>query len=458
MTRRLGFAGWLALITLGGFGLRVGYVLVFRADHVPFGGDAVYFDKLADLLAQGWAFNAPPGLVTERSLPLAEHPPIYPMWLAIASWFGSGHEVGQTAHMLWSCVMGAGTIVLCGLAGREIAGRRCGLIAAALAAVYPNIWVHDGMLLSETAAIFVASLVVYLAYRYWHDRSYLRVGLLGLACGIAALTRAELVLAVAFVVAPLALLARDVAWSRRILQFVVGGLAALVVITPWVAYNMSRFRDPVYISIGYGGTIAAANCDDTYYGGNIGWKNYGCGYERAAKVMKPEMDPSEGENALQEEAMRYIRSHSSRLPVVVAARLARIVGVLHPTTDIRFDRFVMQREAVVAWSTLITWYLLVPFAVAGAVILRRRRVPIAPLLAFPAIVLIAVAITFAQLRYRAPAEPAVVLLASVTFARLFRKRPGVDPTIPDSDPADSDGAGSDPGVSDDPRRAVPARP
>ncbi len=425
MKGRGSFIGWLALITLAGFGLRVTYVLVFRADHVPYGGDALYFNKLANILAQGGGFNAPAGLLAKHSVPLAEHPPVYATWLAIASWFGDGHQLGQTAQMLWSCVLGAGTIALCGLAGREIAGARCGLVAAVLAAIYPNIWVHDGMLLSETAAIFAVSLVLFLAYRYWHKPGIGRVVALGLACGFATLTRAELMLAVVFVVAPLVLFVRDVPISRRLLQLVIGGAAALVVVAPWVGYNLSRFREPVYISIGYGGTISAANCDAVYYGGNIGWKNYGCGYERAAKVIKPDMDPSQAEHALQGEAMKYIRSHQSQVPTVVAARLARILGIFHPTTDIKFDKLVMGREGFVAWSTLFSWYLLAPLAIAGAVILRRRQVPIIALLAFPVIVLIAVAITFAQLRYRAPAEPAIVLLASVTIAAVigrFRSR------------------------------------
>jgi len=251
-----------------------------------------------------------------------------------------------------------------------------------------------------------------------------RVLAVGLACGFAALTRAELILAIGFVVLPLVLLVRDIPWSRRLLQLAAAGLAALFVIGPWVGYNLSRFRDPVYISIGYGGTIAAANCDTVYYGGNIGWKSYGCGYQRAAKVITPDMDPSQAEHALQEETMKYIRAHTSRVPIVVAARLGRIIGVFHPTTDIKFDETVMHREPIVAWSTLISWYMLVPIAFAGAVILRRRRVPVMPLLAFPVIVLISVAITFAQLRYRAPAEPAVVLLAAVAIAWFIdRRRP-----------------------------------
>ena len=73
---------------------------------------------------------------------------------------------------------------------------------------------------------------------------------------------------------------------------------------------------------------------------------------------------------------------------------------------------------------LASWYVVAGLAVAGAVILRRRRqAPIFPLLALPAIVLATVAVTFAQTRYRAPAEPVVVVLAAVAIdAALPRHR------------------------------------
>ena len=47
--------------------------------------------------------------------------------------------------------------------------------------------------------------------------------------------------------------------------------------------------------------------------------------------------------------------------------------------------------------------------------LRRRRVPVFPLAALPAIVLISVTLTFATNRYRAIAEGALVVLAAVAI-------------------------------------------
>ena len=61
-------------------------------------------------------------------------------------------------------------------------------------------------------------------------------------------------------------------------------------------------------------------------------------------------------------------------------------------------------------------------AVLGVVVLRRRRVPVFPLLAFPITVLISVALTFGQARYRAPAEAALVILAAVAIDAAIERR------------------------------------
>ncbi|HMG26986.1 MAG TPA: glycosyl transferase, partial [Acidimicrobiia bacterium] len=69
-------------------------------------------------------------------------------------------------HQLWSCVLGGAAVALTGLAGREVAGARTGLIAAAIAAVSPSFWLNDALLMSESMTLVVTALIVFLAYRF----------------------------------------------------------------------------------------------------------------------------------------------------------------------------------------------------------------------------------------------------------------------------------------------------
>jgi hypothetical protein len=67
------------------------------------------------------------------------------------------------------------------------------------------------------------------------------------------------------------------------------------------------------------------------------------------------------------------------------------------------------------------YWVLVPAAVVGVIILRRRPAPLLPLLALAATVSIGAAVTFGFTRFRAAAEVSIVLLAAVAVATLLRQ-------------------------------------
>jgi 4-amino-4-deoxy-L-arabinose transferase-like glycosyltransferase len=415
------FAQRLALVSVAGLVLRVAYVLLFRRDDLPLGGDSLFYSLGATLLADGHGFIEP--LTALGAGPVeqsASHPPLYLLWLAAVSFVEPG-GTSQLVQMLWSCVLGTGTVIVCGLAGREVVGPRCGIVAAVLAAVYPNVWVHDGMLLSETMSLFTTTMVILLAYRYWSRPSGRRIAWLGLWCGLATLSRPELVLAVPLVLAPLVLRSRGIARPRRLRWLMGGGAATVVALSPWVTFNLTRFDERVYLSTNSGSTLAAANCDETYHGAQIGSKNYDCARDVFRSVVRSGMDPSERDEAVRREALRYVRENRSRVPVVIAARWGRITGLFHPRQEIAFDQFFSQRDRWVAESTLYGYYVVAALAVGGVLVLRRRGVPVLPLVAFPVIVIVSVALTFAQSRYRAPAEAALVILAAVAMDEAVRR-------------------------------------
>ncbi len=419
MKRRISaFTRSLLVITLLGLAWRIAYVLLARR-NVPLGGDQFFYTNGADLLAKGNGFIDPWHLSGFQIWPTASHPPLYELWLALASFVKPG---SPTVHMLWSCVLGAGTIAVAGLAAKEVAGPRAGLVAAVIVAAYPNIWLHDGELLSETMAMFTTALVIWLAYRFARHPGPLAVALLGGACGLAALSRSELLLTLPIVLIPLVLAARAAPLRRRFAWATVGCVATLLVIAPWIGYNLSRFNKPVLFSTNLGATLAAANCNAVYYGPDMGFKNYECLHQATVAATTPGMDESELDAALRTYALHYAGDHQKRLPLVVLARWGRTLSVFHPSQDLNDQIDLFDCPAWVAWAGLITWYPLAGAALVGAVVLRRRRRPtLLPLLAIPVIVLISVGITFSQLRYRTPAEIAVAILAAVAIDDFARR-------------------------------------
>jgi hypothetical protein len=183
---------------------------------------------------------------------------------------------------------------------------------------------------------------------------------------------------------------------------------------PWIAFNLARFDKPVFLSTGLEPTLIGANCDVTYYGERLGYFSEVCG-ARDVGESKPGDDQSE-RNAVSGRITReYIEDHKLRVPVVVAARWGRVLGLFRPGQQVDFDDRIEGRERWVALLCLFSFYGVAALAIAGSVILRRRRTPVYPLVVLPVIVLVAVGIALGSNRYRASAEGALVVLAAVTL-------------------------------------------
>ncbi|HET8601165.1 MAG TPA: glycosyltransferase family 39 protein [Segeticoccus sp.] len=436
---RLGFGRGLVVVWLLGLAVRLTDVLWLRWPHLPFGGDAFAYSGGANLFALGRGFVQPlSGFLGGPVRQTADHPPLYTLYLALVAFFDPAKYTSQLTFMLWSCVLGTMTIVLVALAARLIAGNRAGIIAGIIAAVYPGMWVHDGMLLSETMALFTAAGVLLFAYRFSAKPSMWRGVWLGFWCGAAALARPELVLTVPLLVVPVVLLYSRVPWSRRLGWTAAAVATSALVLAPWVGYNAARFKDPVLLSTNLGGTLVAANCHGTYYGKNMGFKDYECAHTNFQTVLAHHpnfgsLDQSQQDPLLRAQALKYVKSHIRRFPLVAGARIGRILGFYQPFQEVEIEHVLLKQQRTVEFSLVVGFWIVGSLAVAGGVILRRRRVPIWPAVVVPVIVAISVATTFGQLRYRAPAEAAVVVLAAVAVdagvTALWRRRErrGVDP-------------------------------
>jgi 4-amino-4-deoxy-L-arabinose transferase-like glycosyltransferase len=415
----------LMLIVLGALAVRVAYVLISRRNFDP-GGDAYFYHAGANLLAEGKGFISPFYYQVGIHRAAAEHPPLYIIFLAIPSVLGMKSIL---VHLLWSCLLGAATVGLVGLVGNAVAGPRVGVIAAVIAALYPNIWAADGQLQAETLSMFAATLTLWLAYRYWQRPGWKRLVLVGLACGFGALARSELLLFVPFLVVPLALATRERSWADRLRWLGASACAAILVIAPWTIYNTTRFVHPVLLSAQFDNLLAAANCDSTYYGIYQGYFDINCSIaiDKAAGLTEKD-DESQEDVVFHRAAVSYIRGHMSELPHVEATRLLRIVGLYHPAAYVHADNYVEGRDPIwVVWAGLYSFWMLALLSIAGAVVLRRRAnsPPLYPLLAPIFAVIVTVLITYASTRFRTTAEPAIAVLAAIAIdAALLRTRNG----------------------------------
>ncbi len=414
-----GWAGALALIVAVALVIRLVYTYVHGDNLAALGIDAGYYHNGANLLADGKWFASPVGLFNFYGVgEAASHPPAYQVLLGIVSALGMRSVL---FHQIWTCVLGAGAVALVGLTGREMAGPRVGLLAAGIAAVAPTFWVNDPLLMSESLVLAVVALVLLLAYRFRRRPAVGSAAVLGVAVGLAVLTRAELVLLVPLLLIPLVAGAAWPDWRRSARLLAAAGLASLLVVSPWVVYNLTRFEKPVAISTGLGQTLLAANCPQTYFGPEIGYWAVDCVLS-PRKPIRAVGDESVQEAAYRRVGVDYATAHAGRVPFVVYARLGRTFGFYAPIDQLRVDERDNRRELPVSIAGLATFYLLAGLSIAGVVILRRRRVPVFPVLVPVVAVVIAVALTYGQTRFRAPADVSLALLAAVAVERVLSLR------------------------------------
>ena len=85
-----------------------------------------------------------------------------------------------------------------------------------------------------------------------------------------------------------------------------------------------------------------------------------------------------------------------------------------------------------SWAVLIGYYVTLPFAIGGLVVLRRRRIPIYPIVAIVIAISITVVLGFPVTRYRAAFDTVTpVLVAVVVDALWARWSRGRSATMPD---------------------------
>lgn len=450
-------------------------------------GDAAYSHYQGELLAQGHGLASSAAWVSFGVIsPGAGDPPLYALYLGLVSalhgtggtaarvagvavvaalvgaiWFAVDRWVGRaagrvalvaagatagalvlvsilpgsagTAHRLASSLAGVAGVVLAGSVARQLAGERAGLLAAGLAAVYPMLWINDGMLLSESLYVPLVLLAILAAHHLWRSPSFGSAALLGGALALATLTRAEAILLYVLMVVPLAWGLRRLAASRRVGLVVVSGVVGVALIVPWVGYNLVRFEEPVTMTSGTGAVLSAGSCDTAFEGEYVGYYGANCFQEYVddglaewpdaglSEEERAALDESQRDLPAREAAIEYLREHADRLPVVMAFRVGRMWDLYKPAQNNRLNYQVEGRGRTASTWGLGAYYVLLVPAIAGAVVLWRRRLPVSPLLSVVAMVTITAALTFGVTRYRAPADAVLVVLAAVAVDALLRR-------------------------------------
>ena len=191
------------LIAVAGLAIRLASVWAWYRQLPLALDDNYYYHHQARLLADGRGFANPFFLRNQHVVaPSAAHPPLYSLYLAAWTLLGAG---GVTDHRVAACLLGASICVPLAIVGRRLAGKPGGVIAAGFGAIYPPLWINDGLLLSETLAGVLVAWVIVAALAVYDRPTNRRWAVLGGLSGLAALSRSELLGFVFVLIIPLAI-------------------------------------------------------------------------------------------------------------------------------------------------------------------------------------------------------------------------------------------------------------
>jgi 4-amino-4-deoxy-L-arabinose transferase-like glycosyltransferase len=448
---RVGRLAWVVLAVA----LILRVALVLATFDTPTTLDPADFSRTALSIAQGHGY--PSSNRAPDDGPSAFRPPAYPAFLA-AIYAVAGQEA-PPAGRIAGAVLGTVAVGLIGLIAARLWGRRVGMLALGIGAVAPPLIVLSTTLVSEVLFVPLMLAAVLCALEARRSPHPLRWALAtGLVLGVAELTRTNaLVLVPPLAFAVWSASRRPAArrrWQLRpLLAPAVLIAAAVLTVAPWTIRNWLVLHAfvPVSTEIGYtvAGTYNQASRADQHW--PAVWKEaeHGASPEYGQILFYASTERwSEKElgDRLQSAALADIR----RDPLfMLKVGMWNAIRMFH-LGELDFGVANLRDTDVPHLPALLEIYGFYPLGVLALIGLATSRVRRAPrwLWVMPLCLALTIFVT-GFIRFRAPIDPFLVMLAALGTAWLLERRPRRsvssdrrEPVAPSSDERERAAAGS----------------
>jgi 4-amino-4-deoxy-L-arabinose transferase-like glycosyltransferase len=416
---RLRVRHWLAAIVVVALIVRI--AVIVATPHYLAVTDAGEFDADAVTLVKDHRY--PSSGLTGHGGPTAFRPPLFPLSLAaLYEVVGTGSaKTRWTAGRAMEAVLGAVAVLLICLIGLRLFGRVTGLVAGAIAAVYPPLVLIGSSLLSESLFIPLMLGSVWAALVHRDSRHGLRWAVLsGVLVSLAELTRSNgfaLALPIGLLIwseRPRGTLSASVRAMRAPAAFLA---AAALTLVPWLIrdYNVFHRFVPVTTEAGFGlaGVYNPAVQARTDY--PTLWRFPREDIENVW-ARYPNANEAEDSDHAGHVALEYIKAHPSAVLKTVYWNMLRLLNLTGPGIERGFAGGEGYSPTLAQDSVYAFWVVLA-LAIAGAFTRAARAAPKA-VWGCPIVILLSTAILLGLTRYRSPADPFFVLLAALGLISL----------------------------------------
>jgi 4-amino-4-deoxy-L-arabinose transferase-like glycosyltransferase len=406
---------------IAGMALRLAFSFLYWVGKPLTHDEREYLD-LARSLSSGHGFVYSGGTEAGTTQQFGRAPG-YPLFLAITGAGRSQGDVVPVTAKVSQAIAGAITVWLIGLFALRSAGSAAAVLASWTAAVYPPLVWICAYVFSE-ALYSVLALGAALLLQAAYDRSRQGGALLArgqTAIGSSATSgRVHLVAALAGLVAGAAILVRPamifylplvLLWlglRRRVLLALVFLLTCIAVVTPWTVRNMRVYGHFVLVASEGGVTFWTGNHPLAKGEGDLAANPAIKAADLEFRRAHPGLTADQLEPLYYRDALHYIAAHPVWWTGLVARKLVYTVLPIGPSYTLHSSRY---------WLASIVSYLLVlPFGIAGAVrLVRDARVPAALFLLAASAVLVSL-VFFPQERFRIPVIDPVLIVCAGALA------------------------------------------
>ena len=279
-------------------------------------------------------------------------------------------------------LVGALAVVAIAYAARELAGPRVGVVAAVLAAVYPGLWVNDLVATSESPAVLLLArdLVPVAAVPARADDPATR-RCSGCPSACSRSTARELVPARARcsscpAVVAVARDARPRPGAPCSAASSSSGVLAVAVVVPWSVVQPAALPpDRAHLERPRP-DARRGELPESYYGPLHGLRRRYCFLPVLSRDSEGACQRGRGRRLLPAHGRCLRRcTTGSAGPSSAALRELWLWSLWRPGWTVFMSGVYIGRPQWIAWSQIVAFWLLTPFAFVGFVVARRRRIP-----------------------------------------------------------------------------------
>jgi 4-amino-4-deoxy-L-arabinose transferase-like glycosyltransferase len=359
---------------------------------LPYGTDMVIYDKFAQNILKG------------------DHPapyyycPLYSYFLAlIYLLFGHNLYIARFVQM----ILGVLTLFLIYLITKRVFGKVAGFTALVIAVLYNMFVLHEGLLLIAALATFLNALSLFLLLRTEDGVSYRNVALAGIAIGLSALARANILLFVPFIFVWMLLTERRT--QNAILNFGFLCLTILLTISPATMMNYISSKRFILISTNGPGNLWIGNNENA----DGKFANYAPPPDLAKRLAEI------GDRAYIEDVIRFVKEKPADFIRLLFRKFLLFWGAFEVANNMNYEQ-IKSYSPVMRLPIFLGFGTVIPFALLGIFLSAKNRSALL-LHLFLFSFMVATLIFFVLARYRISALPGFIPFAGFGVISLYKK-------------------------------------